>query len=137
VILLDASILSLAYGRRSGGEPPPVVALREMIRDNATLAIPGIAMQELLTAVKSESQSEQLRTHLSAFEILLATERRHAEAARLAQRCRTKRVECTPAEALVAAHTMAAGGELFTVAANMEEVARAAGVRLFNYRKRG
>jgi len=136
VILLDASILSLAYERRSGAEPPPVAALREMIRDNMTLAIPGIALQELLTGIVSEAHTEQLKTHLSAFQILLATERHHADAARLAQRCRAKHVECAAVEALIAAHSLAAGGELFTVAANMEAVARAAGVRLFNYRKR-
>ncbi len=136
MIVLDASILSLAYGRRTDEEPPPVLALREMIRDNVTLAIPGIALQELLTGVVSESQSEQLKTHLSAFEILLATERHHADAARLAQRCRAKHVACSAVDALIAAHTLAIGGELFTVAANMEAVARAAGVRQFNYRKR-
>jgi predicted nucleic acid-binding protein len=136
VILLDASILSLAYERRSGDEPPPVAALREMIRDNMTLAIPGIALQELLTGVVSESHTEQLKTHLSAFQILLATERHHADAAQLAQRCRTKHVDASAVEALIAAHALSAGGELFTVAENMEAVARAAGVRLFNYRKR-
>ena len=67
-------------GRRTDEEPPPVLALREMIRENVSLAIPGIALQELLTGVVSESQSEQLKTHLSAFEILLATERHHADA---------------------------------------------------------
>ncbi len=136
MILLDASILAQAYRRRTGAAPPEVEALSAMIRDNVPLSIPGIALQELLTGVISESQTGQLRAHLSAFPILLATERHHAEAARIAQRCRAKSIACSTTAALIAAHTLAIGGELFSVDAAVETVARRAGVRVFNYRKR-
>ena len=65
MILIETSLLALAYERRTGPEPPAVVVLRQMIRENVTLGIPGIVWQELLAGVRSESQFRQLEAHLA------------------------------------------------------------------------
>src|SRR5882724_8494154 len=127
MILLETSILSLAYERRETADPPPVAALRRMISENVSLAIPGIVWQELLAGVRSEPQFERLQTHLAAFPILLAGEKDHAAAARITQICRAKRIPCSAVQALIAAHAAERHAELFTLDRAFSPIARHAG----------
>lgn len=135
MILLDTSLLALAYEKRSvATDPRPVAALRRMICENIALAIPGIVWQELLSAVRSERQFSQLRAHLAAFPILLAGQKHHAEAARIVQCCSAKRIECSSVAALIAAHAVESKAPLFTLNRAFVPIARQAGFKLFQYR---
>jgi predicted nucleic acid-binding protein len=134
MILLETSLLALAYEKRSTPDPRPVAALRRMIHENVALGIPGIVWQELLSSVRSEGQFKQLRTHLAAFPILVAAQQHHAEAARIAQACSAKRIECSPVEALIAAHAVESKSPLFTLKRTFGPIARLAGFKLFEYR---
>jgi predicted nucleic acid-binding protein len=135
MILLETSLLALAYEKRSGPEPRPVAVLRRMIRENAPLAIPGIVWQEVLAGVRGDGHFRQLQTHLAAFPILLATENHHAEAARIARACRAKRIPCSAVEALVSAHAVDSRAPLFTLNQAFAPIAREAGFGLFDDRK--
>jgi predicted nucleic acid-binding protein len=57
VILVDSSVLSLAYRRRRRNEPEPrsVTVLRQLIIDDVPLAIPGIVLQEMVSERKLNS----------------------------------------------------------------------------------
>jgi predicted nucleic acid-binding protein len=135
MILLETSLLALAYEKRSAAaDPRPVAELRRMIRENVALGIPGIVWQELLSGVRSEGQFKQLRAHLAAFPILVAGQRHHAEAARIAQSCAAKRIECSPVEALIAAHAVESKAPLFTLNRAFAPIARYAGFKLFEYK---
>ncbi len=134
MILLETSLLELAYERRTEAEPPAVAVLRALIRENVSLGIPGIVWQELLAGVRSESQFRQLEAHLAAFPLLLASQQNHAEAARIAAACATRRIECSAVQALVAAHTMDAKAPLFTLDRDYAAIARVAGFEIFDYR---
>ena len=135
MILLETSLLTLAYEKRSGHEPRPVAVLRRMVRENVSLAIPGIVWQELLAGVRSEGQFHLLQTHLAAFPILLAGERHHAEAARIARACLAKRIPCSAVEALISAHVADSQAPLFTLNRAFTSIAREAGFELFEYRE--
>jgi len=93
VILLDTSLLILAYGRRgrNEAEPPPVTMLRRLIVSGASLGIPAIVLQEVLAGVRSQTHFEQLRSHLAAFRIVTATPEHHVEAARITAACTAKK----------------------------------------------
>jgi predicted nucleic acid-binding protein len=73
MIVLDTSILSLAFRRRQRTEPEPypVAALRRMVVEDVPLAIPGIVLQELLSGVRSDRQFSRLRNLLEPFAILM------------------------------------------------------------------
>jgi predicted nucleic acid-binding protein len=133
MILLETSLLALAYEKRSAPDPRPVTALRRMIHENVALGIPGIVWQELLSGMRSEAQFKQLRAHLAAFPILVADQQHHVEAARIAQSCAAKRIECSPVEALIAAHAVESKAPLFTLNRAFGSIARYAGFKLFAY----
>jgi predicted nucleic acid-binding protein len=135
MILLETSLLALAYEKRSASDPRPVAALRRMIQENITLGIPGIVWQELLSGVRSEGHFKQLQAHLAAFPILVAGQQHHAAAARIAQTCAAKRIECSPVEALIAAHAVEGKARLFTLNQAFSPIARLAGFKLFEYGK--
>jgi predicted nucleic acid-binding protein len=134
MILLETSLLSLAYGKRSGPDPRPVVALRQMVHENLALAVPGIVWQELLAGVRSEEQCELLKTHLAAFPILLASEKLHVAAARITHDCRAKGIACSAVEALIAAHAVNCKAALFTLNPAFSPIARQARFELFDRR---
>jgi hypothetical protein len=83
VIVLDTSLLSLVFRRRSQRvSASPVVALFcDLVATDATLAVPGIVLQELLSVVRGQDQFRELRRVMEGFPLLLATELHHVRAA--------------------------------------------------------
>jgi predicted nucleic acid-binding protein len=132
VILLDTSILSLAFRRRrrEDDDPPEVVALRKLIAGDVPLAVPGIVLQELLSGVRSPEQFQKLRASLAAFPVLLATEADHVRAAQIGDACRSRGVACSAIDALIAAMSIESGSALWTTDADSQRMARHCGLRL-------
>jgi predicted nucleic acid-binding protein len=62
MILIDTSVLSLAYRRRikTSPEPPLVQTFRRLVEEDQPIAIPGIVLQELLSGVRTPSEFERL-----------------------------------------------------------------------------
>ena len=125
MIVLDTSILSLAFRRRrrSGDVAPEVMALRELIAADAPLAIPGIVLQELLSGVRSQEHFGRLRQSMSGFPILLATEFHHVRAAQISNSCRNNGITCSTVDALIAALTVESDGRLFAADADFQHIA--------------
>jgi hypothetical protein len=126
VIVLDTSILSLAFRRRSreaGDEPPLVTALRKLIADDAPLAIPGIVLQELLSGVRSGEQFRKLQRAMAGFPLLLADESHHLRAAQISNACRRHGVACSTIDTLIAAQVIESGGKLFTTDVDFQQIA--------------
>ena len=99
VIVLDTSILSLAFRRRrreTDEEPLPLAALRKLIADDAPLAVPGIVLQELLSGVAGDSFANSRRN--GRFPLLLAGETFHVRAAQISNACRHHGVACSTIE---------------------------------------
>ena len=112
MIVLDTSILSLAFRRRPqrASFSPPVTAFKKFIADDAPLAIPGIVFQELLSGVRSQEQFRELQRAMDGFPILLATKIHHVQAARIINACCKEGIACSTVDALIAALTIESGG---------------------------
>jgi predicted nucleic acid-binding protein len=131
VIVLDTSILSLAFRRRkSDSEPPEVAGLRGLIADDEPMAIPGIVLQELLSGVRNQEQFQKLQRLMTSFRVFLAAETHHVHAAQIINACRHKGIACSTVDALIAAMTLDCDGRLFTSDADFRQIAPSCGLKL-------
>jgi len=133
VILLDTSVLSLAYRRRRRveAEPHVVAVLRGMIHEDVPLAIPGIVLQEVLTGIRSEAQFGRLERALRAFPVVSAEPQHHILAARIANSCRRKGVATSAVDCIIAALATFNDAFLFTLDEDFSRMAPVCGMRLF------
>jgi predicted nucleic acid-binding protein len=133
VIVLDTSILSLAFRRRRrpADDPPAVVVLRNLISADIPLAVPGIVVQELLSGVRTKEQFRAIRNMIAGFPILLATESHHLRAAQIFNSCRDNGIGCSTVDALIAALTVENNGRLFTADADFGRIASCSELELF------
>ena len=132
MIVLDTSILSLAFRRRNqeADDSGPITALRKLIADNVPVAVPGIVLQELLSGVRSREQFRRLRRSMAGFPILLASESHHVRAAKINNACRRRGVACSTTDALIAAISVESGGTLFTTDVDFQRIAPHCGLKL-------
>ena len=130
--ILDTSILSAAFRRRRVGvpEPPEVERLRRMIQEDEPVAIPGIALQEILSGVRTDAESERLLGLVEGFPLLLALRVHHLEAARIANACRRAGIATSATDCLIAAQTIAERGRLFTLDQDFARMAPHCGLQL-------
>lgn len=137
MILLDASVLLAAYGRKSprGNDSPAAATLRRMIESGMALGIPAIVLQEVLAGVRDKTQLHELHAHLSAFRILPATVADHVKAAQLAAACGEKRMPCSTAAALIVAQASHGGWQLYTLNSELTAVAKLGCVSLIETHK--
>ena len=132
MILLDTSVLSLVFRRRSQRVPasPAVALFRDLVATDAPLAVPGIVLQELLSGVRGQDQFRKLQRVMEGFPLLLATELHHVKAARIVNACRTNGVACSTVDALIAAMTLESRGRLFTLDQDFQQMAPCCGLKL-------
>lgn len=136
MILLDTSILSLAYRRRRRAEAEPhgVALLRRMIREDDPLAVPGIVLQEFLSGIRTEAQFGRLERALKAFPIITAEPQHHILAARIANACRLKGLATSTVDCLIAALAASNDAFLFTLDEDFVRMAPLCGIKLFRHR---
>ena len=132
MIVLDTSVLSLAFRRRTELSTPPVLRLRRLIEQDAPLAIPGIVVQELLSGVRSDGEFTRLAGLLAPFSTLLAGTREHQDAARISNACRRRGISPSVADCLVAAQTITAEGTLLTTDGDFAVLSRHCSLRLLD-----
>ena len=133
MILLDTTILSLAFRRRRAGLPEPaeVAALREKVRGKEPLGVPGIVLQELLSGVKGPSQFRELQGYLESFPVILAAREDHVAAAGLFNLCRGRGITLTLADCLIAAQAISRSAALWTLDSDFKRIARHCELKLF------
>jgi len=132
MIVVDTSVLILAFRQRAGRAVPPEVAtLRRLIEDDAALAVPGIVCQEVLAGARTEQQFDRLERLLDGFPILLADRRLHERAARIAAVCRWSGVAASTADCLIAAHAIDLDASLFSLDRDFGFMAPLCGLRMF------
>jgi len=132
VILLGTSVLSLVFRRRRTREPEPrlVEVVRRMVREDVPLAVPGIVLQEVLSGVRTEAQFFRLRNLLEAFPILVAEQRDHVAAARIANACRRKGVTTSAVDCLISALATERDAPLLTLDEDFARIARHSDLKL-------
>lgn len=136
MIVLDTSLLSLAFRRRRTPTPEPAVVseLRHLIRVDANVVVPGLALQELLSGVRSPEQFQRLDSALSGFPLLLAERSTHLKAAEVANACRAAGVATSTGDCLIAAHALEHDAALFTVDQDFTRMAPVCELRLYRER---
>ena len=131
MIVLDTSVLSHAW-RRARRDENVAASLTDLIRQrNKTLAIPGIVVQELLAAPRTDEQRDRLEGMTRSFRILLADRELHIEAADIETSCVRRGITPGTVDCLIAAHTLRADADLFTVDEDFKHIAKHTGLRLY------
>ncbi len=133
MILLDTTVLSLAFRRRtrSAQEPSAVTAFRGLISEDVLLRVPGIVLQELLSGVRSGGQFRRLERLLQGFTVLIATRNDQVAAAQIANSCRRAGVSPSSIDCLIAAMSIRSDSELFTLDPDFVRIAPHCGLRLY------
>lgn len=134
MILVDTSVLSLAFRRRSRSqpEPHPVQVFRRMLLEDTPLAIPGVVLQELLSGVRTDQQFGRLRSMLEAFPILVAERQDHIVAAEISNACRRRGLSASTVDCLIAALAVSRDAFLFTLDEDFTRIAPISRLKLFN-----
>lgn len=65
-VVVDTSVWSLAFRRRTPTPSPHTLLLTDLIKDGRVLLL-GIVRQELLSGIRHAEQFERLRNHLRSF----------------------------------------------------------------------
>lgn len=125
MILVDTSVLSLAFRRRekANPEPPYVIVLRNLIERDIPIAIPGVVLQELLSGIRTEAESQRLQALMEGFPLVLASREHHIEAAQIANQCRFAGIAVSTVDCLIAAMTIKTGSHLLTADEDFERIA--------------
>lgn len=133
MILVDTSVLSLAFRRRArpGPELPLVRAFRRFVEEDQPVAIPGIVLQELLSGVKTKNDFERLLDILDGFPIVPAARAHHVAAARISHACRQAGISASAVDCLIAAMTLESKGKLLTADEDFSRMARHCDLQLF------
>jgi predicted nucleic acid-binding protein len=137
VILLDTSVVSAVLRRRRRGEREQALAGRvaALLRSDATVALPGIVFQELLSGIAERPQQEKVLAAVrESFPVVLATEGDHLKAADLVNWSTRKGLALSSPDALIAAQTINRRAQLFTTDADFGSLAGLAGLRLLDLR---
>jgi predicted nucleic acid-binding protein len=126
LIILDTTVLSLAFRRRHRGLPAASdtrLELERMIEDDWPVLVPGIVLQELLSGIREAAEFERLRGVMEGFPVLTATITDHLAAASVANACRAKGVAASTIDCLIAAQAIGAGYSLFTLDEDFQRIA--------------
>lgn len=133
MILIDTSVLSLAYRRRikTSPEPPLVQTFRRLVEEDQPIAIPGIVLQELLSGVRTPSEFARLQELMEGFPLLIATQEHHVGAAKIANACHQAGIAASTVDCLIASMTVASKSQLFTGDEDFQRIAPHCGLQLF------
>lgn len=133
MILLDRSVLSLAFRRRRGGEAEPQAAatLRDLVAEDAPIGVPGIVLQELLSGVRTAQEFDRLKGLMEGFPLVMARREDHLTAARIVNACARKGVPISTVDCLIAALAISRKAALFTLDTDFSRMAPHCGLTLF------
>jgi len=132
MILLDTSVLSLAFRHRRKGQPEPLAAaaFRRILIQDAPVAVPGIVLQELLSGVRGDTEFTRLKAIMDGFPLVLAGSVDHVAATRIANTCARMGVPPSAVDCLVAALALSRTAALFTVDTDFTRMAPHCGLIL-------
>lgn len=134
MIVLDASVISAALGRRPrlvGRDEPIAKEVSRILGSTEPCFVPGIAAQEFVSGAQSPEQESHLDALIEKLPIRPATVQEYRIAARISNECRWNGVTAGSADCLIAAQTLAADGALFTLDRDFERMAPFCGLKLW------
>jgi len=132
VILLDTSILSLAFRRRSPQVAHMAVAILErLIAEDQPMAVAGVVLQEILSGVRTPQEFDRLLEKMEGFQVVTAGVEDHLKAAQVANSCRRSGIASSAIDCLIAAQAINLGASLFTLDQDFGRMASCCDLNLF------
>jgi predicted nucleic acid-binding protein len=113
-------------------EEAAVTELRRLIVENLPVALPGIALQEVLSGIRRPEQFDKVLSLMSGFTVLLADAADHVEAARVSNLCRRGGVATTSGDNLIAAQAIRHGASVWSLDNDFEHMAEHCDVDLYS-----
>ena len=131
MVLVDTCIWSAAL-RRNKAKPTPkeAFALKRLIQQHRACMI-GPVLQEVLTGIRSEDQFNRLRGKLKAFELLYITATDYEQAANYSNLCRSKGVQGSHTDYLIATIAIKYNVPVFTTDKDFTHYQKHIPVQLF------
>ena len=132
MIVVDTSVLSVAFRRSSSRDPHPAAReLRRLVLADEMVLLPGIVLQEILSGIRSEAGLTRLLSDLEGFPLLLATAEDHVLAARIRNVGIAEGIVASTVDALIAAQTISVRGSLFTLDEDFSRIAASCRLELY------
>ncbi len=133
-VLVDTPIWSLALRRR-----PRALSAHDLARVNAwtalvqqgRIALIGPVRQELLSGISSDRAYQNLRDHLRAFDDAPLATDDYEQAARFANRCRSRGIAGTPVDYLICSAAVRRDLAIFTTDADFQLYAKCLPIQLY------
>ncbi|MHB8483680.1 MAG: type II toxin-antitoxin system VapC family toxin [Nitrospiria bacterium] len=101
-IIVDTSVWSLAFRRKSSQTTPPVEKLTDLIQNEENIFLLGVIVQELLQGIKFPKDFSRLLEQLFHFPLIEPHRKDYIEAARLRNHCSSKGVQAGTVDFLIA-----------------------------------
>ncbi len=138
MIVLDTSVLSLAFRRKHADEAssPEALELVDLIEEDAPLVVLGVVFQEVLSGVRNARDFRRLERALEGFALKLADREAHRQAAHISNTCREHGVTTFAVDCLIASQSIQLGAELFSTDQDFSHIAQHTSLRLYKLRKR-
>lgn len=129
-VIVDTSVLSLAFRRPDTDDRSPIVDEFVDLVKRGKVAIVGPVRQEILTGIRSAAQFERLRGKLSAFPDLPVGTQDYEQAARFSNVCRANGVQGSNTDFLLCAVGFLRGLPIFTTDKDFDSYRRHLKIRL-------
>ncbi|MFZ0769825.1 MAG: PIN domain-containing protein [Candidatus Sulfotelmatobacter sp.] len=135
LVLVDTPIWSLAFRRTVKDLNPrqqiQTDALRELIRAGRAQLV-GPVRQELLSGIRHEKTSRELRDYLRAFDEPVLEVADYEDAAHIDNRCRSRGIAGSAIDFLICAIAARRNWEIFTADRDFAHYAKAFPLRLYD-----
>jgi predicted nucleic acid-binding protein len=128
-VIVDTSVWSLVLRRGDQSRIPCANELRSLIEDHLVQMI-GPIRQEILSGIRSESQFNNLKKHLSGFADLPILTEDYVEAARYFNLCRSKGIQGSNTDFLMCAVSVRNELPIYTTDNDFELFAKHIPIRL-------
>ena len=133
-VLVDTPVWSLALRRRHPPADSRARELAELIGEGRAVMI-GPVRQELLSGIKSRSQFELLREHLTAFPDITIGAPDYEEAARFFNLCRARGIQGSNTDFLICAVAARRNMSIFTTDGDFTSFASILPIQLHAHRE--
>jgi len=125
-VLVDTSVWSMALRIKASEN----IFLQRLIKTNQVRII-GAIRQELLSGIKDVIQFKRLRKNLEAFPDIPISSFQYVKAAELYNTCRSKGIQASHIDFLIAAVAIEQGLGLYTYDKDFENIARVVPLELY------
>lgn len=122
--LVDTSVWSQAFRRRSRRETEEVRKLEILLKGGERIFVAGVIVQEILQGIRQPEQFRQVQEALSFFPILATAREDHVFAAELFNLCRAKGVQASTIDFLIASLAIRNDCALLTSDRDFQHIAK-------------